>query len=95
MRKLPLSPFGKFSFSNIPADQKRCDMMLRKLARLTEAVGRADMPPKLIQMANGLDGMATATAETEAGAEVLAHAARLIRATEGMLASISSSSIVH
>ncbi|UFW80371.1 hypothetical protein RlegSU303_10800 [Rhizobium sp. SU303] len=53
------------------------------------------MLPKLIQVADGLDGMATATAETEAGAEVMAHAARLIRATEGMLASMSSSSIVH
>ncbi|MGO6736557.1 hypothetical protein ACC732_14520 [Rhizobium ruizarguesonis] len=54
---------------------------LRKLARSTEAVGLADMLPKLIQV--------------EAGAEVMARAARLIRATEGMLASMSSSSIIH
>jgi len=53
------------------------------------------MLPKLIQVADGLDSMATAIAETEAGAEVMARAARLIRATEGMLASMSSSSIVH
>ncbi|TBA90148.1 hypothetical protein ELH54_10185 [Rhizobium ruizarguesonis] len=100
MPKLPLSPSEKFSFSNIPADQKLAlissySEALRKLARSTEAVGRADMLPKLIQVADGLDSMATTIAETEAGAEVMARAARLIRATEGMLASMSSSSIIH
>ncbi|WHO80036.1 hypothetical protein [Rhizobium leguminosarum] len=100
MPKLPLSPSEKRSFSNIPADQKLAlissySEALRKLARSTEAVGRADMLPKLIQVADGLDSMATAIAETEAGAEVMARAARLIRATEGMLASMSSSSIIH
>ncbi|MGO6816025.1 hypothetical protein ACCS67_14210 [Rhizobium brockwellii] len=100
MPKLPLSPSGKRSFCTIPADQKLAlissySETLRKLARSTEAVGRADMLPKLIQVADGLDSMATAIAETEAGAEVMARAARLIRATEGMLASMSSSSVVH
>ncbi|MGO7624053.1 hypothetical protein ACC687_38705, partial [Rhizobium ruizarguesonis] len=45
----------------------------------------ADMLPKLIQVADGLDSMATTIAETEDGAEVMGRAARLIRATEGML----------
>ncbi|MBY2924980.1 hypothetical protein HF259_26670 [Rhizobium leguminosarum] len=100
MPKSPLSPSEKRSFSIIPADQKLAlissySEALRKLARSTEAVGRADMLPKLIQVADGLDGMATAIAETEAGTGVMARTARLIRATEGMLASMSSSSIVH
>ncbi|UWM77540.1 hypothetical protein N1937_10105 [Rhizobium sp. WSM4643] len=55
---------------------------LRKLARSAEAIGRADMLPALIEVADGLESMATTIAETEAGAEVLAHTARLFRATE-------------
>ncbi|NKL79282.1 hypothetical protein [Rhizobium leguminosarum] len=100
MPKLPLSPSVKRSFSAIPADQRLALISsywdaLRKLARSAEAVGRADLLPKLIQVADGLDGMATTIAETEAGAEVMARAARLIRATEEMLASMSSSPITH
>ncbi len=68
---------------------------LRKLARSAEAVGRADMLPALIEVADGLESMAATIAETEAGAEVLARIARLVRTTEGMLTSMSSSSNVH
>jgi hypothetical protein len=100
MSKSPLSPHEKRSFSSIPADQKlalisRYSEALRKLARSAEAVGRADMLPMLFQVADGLDGMASAIAETEGGVEVMARAARLIRATEDMLAPMSSSPIIH
>ncbi|MBY5837913.1 hypothetical protein HFN57_15465 [Rhizobium leguminosarum] len=100
MSKSLLSPSEKRSFCDIPADRKRalissCSEALRKLARSAEAIGRADMLPALIEVADGLESMAATIAETEAGAEVLARTARLVRATEGMLASMSSSSNVH
>lgn len=53
------------------------------------------MLPALIEVADGLESMAATIAETEAGAEVLARIARLVRTTEGMLTSMSSSSNVH
>ena len=93
---LPETP----TFANIPTDQKltlisRYSEALRKLARSAEAVGRADMLPLLTQVADGLDCLASAIAETEAGVEVMTRAAGLIRATEEMLASMASSRVVH
>lgn len=90
----------KRSFANIPTDQKltlisRYSEALRKLARSAEAVGRADMLPMLNQVADGLDGMASAIAGTEAGVEIMRRAAGLIEATEEMLASVASSRVVH
>ncbi|MBX5160531.1 MULTISPECIES: hypothetical protein [unclassified Rhizobium] len=100
MSKSTLSPQEKHSFSNIPADQKlalisRYSQALRKLARSAEAVGRGDMLPMLFQVADGLDKMAPEIAETEAGLEVMARTARLIRTGEDMLLPRSSSSVAH
>nr|WP_246709939.1 hypothetical protein [Rhizobium laguerreae] len=87
MSKSPLSPAEKRSFCDIPADRKPAlissySEALRELARSAEAIGRADMLPALIEVADGLESMATTIAETEVGAEVLAHTARLFRAIE-------------
>ncbi|EJC79301.1 hypothetical protein Rleg4DRAFT_0892 [Rhizobium leguminosarum bv. trifolii WSM2297] len=98
-KSLP-SPHEQDLLGDISTDQKlvlisRYSQALRKLARSAEAVGRADVLPALIRVADGLESLATEIAETETGAEVMVRAARLIRTTEGMLASMPPSSIIH